>query len=104
MLQKVTILNEVDPFDFKNSLLSAIQKIGLENELRNDVFHWTRERDFFDLDVSCWVDKEPMDYLRKAQVGMIIASKILGTPSSLVDGRISTVFGPLNDTYMYQVL
>lgn len=60
-------MNEVDPFDFKNSLLSAIKRIGLENELRNDVFHWTRERDFFE-HVACWVDKEPMDYLRKAQV------------------------------------
>lgn len=73
----MTILNEVDPFDFKNSLLSAIKKTGLENELRNDVFHWTRERDIFEHNVSCWVDKEPMDYLRKAQVNIIVLKMII---------------------------
>ncbi|XP_065203977.1 TBC1 domain family member 19 [Planococcus citri] len=67
-VQKITTLEDVNSENFPSSLISAIKDVGLEKELRNDIYHWMKERNFQENGVSCWIEKEPMDYLRKSQM------------------------------------
>lgn len=67
----------IDLSAFQHSLISTIRDVQLEGELRNDIFYWLRERNFSENGVDCWTEKEPMEYLRKAQVTKHIFCGIL---------------------------
>lgn len=54
--------------DFKSTLLESMKKTGMETELRNTVFHWVRSHYNRDSDGLSSVLREPLTYLRKAQV------------------------------------
>jgi hypothetical protein len=45
-----------------------MKQAGMETELRNTVFHWVRSHSNHD-SISGYSVKEPLAYLRKAQVG-----------------------------------
>lgn len=53
--------------NFKETLLEAIKQAGMETELRNTVFHWIRSHNNYDC-INGYPPKEPLAYLRKAQV------------------------------------
>jgi hypothetical protein len=57
----------VNKFEFKETLLQAMKQAGMETELRNTVFHWVRSHSNHD-SISGYSMKEPLAYLRKAQV------------------------------------
>ena len=54
--------------EFKETLLQAMKQAGMETELRNTVFHWVRSHSNHD-SMNGYSVKEPLAYLRKAQVG-----------------------------------
>jgi hypothetical protein len=58
----------VNKYEFKETLLQAIKQAGIETELRNTVFHWVRSHNNYD-NINGYSIKEPLAYLRKAQVG-----------------------------------
>jgi hypothetical protein len=57
----------VNKSEFKETLLQAMKQAGMETELRNTVFHWVRSHSNHD-SLSGYSFKEPLAYLRKAQV------------------------------------
>jgi hypothetical protein len=69
--QKIVSSPCVSKDDFRPSLLNAMRQTGLEVELRNTVFHWLRAhpgpQGRFPSD-NTFGSKEPISYLKKAQV------------------------------------
>lgn len=61
-LQKLVSQKCVKNTDFKNSLLEAMKANGMENDLRNTIFHWVRANK------NPTATKEPLAYLRKVQM------------------------------------
>jgi hypothetical protein len=61
----------VNKSEFKETLLQAMKQAGMETELRNTVFHWVRSHSNHD-SISGYSFKEPLAYLRKAQVSRTI--------------------------------
>jgi hypothetical protein len=57
----------VNKYEFKETLLQAIKQAGIETELRNTVFHWVRSHNNY-ANINGYSIKEPLAYLRKAQV------------------------------------
>lgn len=51
--------------DFRSSLLDALKQTGMETELRNSIFHWIRSHSNHSHNQHA---KEPLAYLRKAQM------------------------------------
>jgi hypothetical protein len=66
--QKVTATKNLSLLSFRDSLVEIIKDCGLENELRNDIYYWIKERNYFRTGARCWTEKEPLEYLREAQV------------------------------------
>ncbi|KAL0276146.1 UNVERIFIED_CONTAM: hypothetical protein PYX00_003780 [Menopon gallinae] len=64
-LQKLVSSPSVKKSDFRNSLLEALKRTGMETELRNSVFHWVRSHNNH---LHNQQAKEPLGYLRKAQM------------------------------------
>ncbi len=58
----------MDLSDFEKSLISNLKFAGIEKQLNNDLFYYVKERSFIQGGVTCWIEKESMDYLRRAQV------------------------------------
>ena len=52
-----------------------MKECGLENELKNDIYYWIKERNCFRAGARCWIEKEHLEYLREAQVGHKFFSK-----------------------------
>ncbi|XP_071452876.1 TBC1 domain family member 19 isoform X1 [Hetaerina americana] len=65
-VQKLVSSPLVTKNEFKQSLLNSIKTSGVETELRNTVFHWVRSH--HNLNMSGCPSKEPIGYLRKAQL------------------------------------
>lgn len=57
----------VNKSEFKETLFQAMKQAGMETELRNTVFHWVRSHSNHD-SINGYSVKEPLAYLRKAQV------------------------------------
>jgi hypothetical protein len=57
----------VNKSEFKETLLQVMKQAGMETELRNTVFHWVRSHSNHDT-INGYSIKEPLAYLRKAQV------------------------------------
>lgn len=68
LLQKLVSSPNVKKDDFKTTLLESMKKTGMETELRNTVFHWVRSHNNRDSDGITSIVREPLTYLRKAQV------------------------------------
>ncbi|XP_049802117.1 TBC1 domain family member 19 [Schistocerca nitens] len=66
-IQKMVSSTCVKQSNFKETLLEAIRQAGMETELRNTVFHWIRSHNNYDC-VNGYPLKEPLAYLRKAQL------------------------------------
>ncbi|XP_023702175.1 TBC1 domain family member 19 isoform X1 [Cryptotermes secundus] len=66
-IQKIASSTCVNKTEFKETLLQAMKQAGMETELRNTVFHWVRSHNNHD-SISGYSIKEPLAYLRKAQM------------------------------------
>ncbi|XP_046668556.1 TBC1 domain family member 19 isoform X1 [Homalodisca vitripennis] len=66
-LQKLAASTSVKEDNFKETLLEAMKESGMETELRNTVFHWMRSHNN-QIQVTANSYKEPLAYLRKAQM------------------------------------
>ncbi|KAK7861826.1 hypothetical protein R5R35_000588 [Gryllus longicercus] len=66
-MQRMMSSTNVKKSQFKETLLEAMKKAGMETELRNTVFHWVRSHNNVE-SVNGYPIKEPLGYLRKAQM------------------------------------
>ncbi|CAH0387463.1 unnamed protein product [Bemisia tabaci] len=66
-LQKTVASKSVTLDDFKKCLLESLSSSGMETDLRNSVFHLMRSI-HNSQDVCSYKDKEPLEYLKKAQM------------------------------------
>ncbi|EEB20025.1 conserved hypothetical protein [Pediculus humanus corporis] len=64
-LQKLVSSSSVKKGDFRNSLMDALRHSGMGTELRNSIFHWIRAHSNH---LHNQHAKEPLAYLRKAQM------------------------------------
>ncbi|KAK6636796.1 hypothetical protein RUM43_010459 [Polyplax serrata] len=64
-LQKLVSSSSVKKSDFRNTLVDALKKSGMGTELRNSIFHWIRSHSN---QLHNQNAKEPLAYLRKAQM------------------------------------
>ncbi|XP_011503047.1 PREDICTED: TBC1 domain family member 19 [Ceratosolen solmsi marchali] len=64
-IQRLVASSSVKKEDFKSTLFKALNDEGLETELRNTVFHWTRSQKFMKDDND---NRADLSYLKKAQI------------------------------------
>ncbi|KAK3912118.1 TBC1 domain family member 19 [Frankliniella fusca] len=67
-IQRLVSSPNVRKDNFKSTLLESMKKTGMETELRNTVFHWVRSHNNRDSDGISALVREPLTYLRKAQL------------------------------------
>ncbi|XP_050454907.1 TBC1 domain family member 19 [Cataglyphis hispanica] len=67
-IQRIVTLPIVDKDDFKNSLVTALKNNGLETEIRNTVFHWTRSRGSLHSRSVSHIQVADLSYLKKTQI------------------------------------
>ncbi|KAK7864633.1 hypothetical protein R5R35_012408 [Gryllus longicercus] len=66
-IQRMVSSPDVKKNQFKETLLEAMKKAGMETDLRNTVFHWIRSHNNIE-SINGYPAKEPLGYLRKAQM------------------------------------
>lgn len=66
--QEAVASKDIDVFSFHDSLIKVMKECGLENDLRNGIYYWMKEYNYFQTGAGCWIEKEPFEYLREAQV------------------------------------
>lgn len=66
-LQKLAASQLVSKEDFHGSFLKVLKETGIETDLRNTVYHWLRSHNNYKI-INGVPKKEPLLYLRKAQV------------------------------------
>ncbi|XP_078040185.1 TBC1 domain family member 19 isoform X3 [Augochlora pura] len=67
-IQKLVASTAVKRGDFKNTLMEALKSNGLETEIRNTVFHWTRSQSSMSLLTPPPAESSDLSFLKKAQV------------------------------------
>nr|XP_033329468.1 TBC1 domain family member 19 isoform X1 [Megalopta genalis] len=67
-IQKLVASTAVKRGDFKNTLMEALKSNGLETEIRNTVFHWTRSQSSLSLLPPPPEEFSDLSFLKKAQV------------------------------------
>ncbi|XP_018353400.1 PREDICTED: TBC1 domain family member 19 isoform X4 [Trachymyrmex septentrionalis] len=67
-IQKLVTSSVVNKDDFKNSLVAALKDNGLETEIRNAVFHWTRSRGSLHSQSVVHIQAADLSYLKKTQI------------------------------------
>ncbi|XP_076644487.1 TBC1 domain family member 19 [Halictus rubicundus] len=67
-IQKLVASTAVKRGDFKNTLMEALKRNGLETEIRNTVFHWARSQTSLSSSSLPPAEEVDLSYLKKAQV------------------------------------
>ncbi|OXU19923.1 hypothetical protein TSAR_005825 [Trichomalopsis sarcophagae] len=67
-IQRLVASSAVKKEDFKNTLFEALKTEGLETELRNTVFHWSRSQRLSESRENVNEYQTDLSYLKKAQI------------------------------------